>query len=53
MDLRMFWRLMREAKVLDATVTLASIDRIFSEGVKNRYRLETDSSIVERQIELA
>lgn len=46
MDMQTFWRLMREAKVLDATVTLASINRIFYEGVKNRYRIESDSRIV-------
>lgn len=53
MEMSAFWRLMKDAKVLDSTVTLASIDRLFYEGMKNRFRSKTSNiELLQEEIEM-
>jgi hypothetical protein len=51
MDLQTFWKFLQEARVLDSSVTLAAVDRIFLQGAKNRFVMKTDEGEVDRQIE--
>ncbi|KAL4464624.1 hypothetical protein ABPG74_011185 [Tetrahymena malaccensis] len=53
MDMLAFWKMMKEAKVTDQTVTLASINRLFYQGVKNRYTINSQEQQIQKQIEIA
>ena len=52
MDLQTYWRFVQESKILDASTTLASIDRIFFQGPKNSFQMKTDEGDVDRFIDL-
>lgn len=42
MTLDHFWRFLREAKILNSELTLASFNRLFIKGAKNNFDLHCD-----------
>ncbi|KRW99994.1 hypothetical protein PPERSA_05497 [Pseudocohnilembus persalinus] len=52
MDLQTFWNFLKESKVLDGDVTLASVNRLFYQGAKTQYNMNTEEGELQKQIEL-
>eukprot|EP00825_Cyclidium_porcatum_P005782 TRINITY_DN1282_c0_g1_i3.p1 TRINITY_DN1282_c0_g1~~TRINITY_DN1282_c0_g1_i3.p1 ORF type:complete len:729 (-),score=150.48 TRINITY_DN1282_c0_g1_i3:259-2445(-) len=53
MDLKSFWILLKDIKILDCNCTLAAINRLFHQGYKNTYQLEQNIEKQENQIQFA
>lgn len=53
MDMLTFWKMMKDGRITDQTVTLASINRLFYQGVKNRYTVSQQEDSIKAQIEMA
>ena len=42
MDLTIYWKFIQDAKILNSNTTLASINRLFGQGVKNKFDIKTE-----------
>lgn len=51
MDMQQIWRFLKEIKILGESVTLASINRSFSKGIKNNFRILTSENEIKEEIE--
>ena len=50
---KMFWKMLRDARVLSPKVTIASFNRLFMQGNKNNFTLFTDQQTLKKSLFLA
>ena len=53
LTMKMFWKMLRDAKVLSPKVTIASFDRLFVQGAKNTFTLQTTQQALRKNLYLA
>ena len=46
------WKILNEAKVFAGHFSIASVNRLFFEGSKNKYMINEDNSIISKEIEV-